>query len=517
MRKEKQKPTFKIVDRNGNAYIPSKSVKPKPEEERVYLTPLLYHLQKIIDRPKRIQGNLYYSISSESKEIIKKLEKRWRKHLLNNKELERFYNAVNGLVVCTRAEEDCRVKGKDNCLSFLINLLEPFIKSEVNYFIKSKSLNYKEKEVWIKRAKKLVEIEILGDQINSPDRARVVKEHFEVSKPSENRHLSLVDRRIKSSREKLLNTIQAEDQPELVKIVESLLTNRAEGDDLLRFFKKSYIARAKAYDPYYLTLEEQNLLDDYRHVEMYYTDFNNGELEEFGIKTKAELDSHIEKEELQEMSVKDLISRLQKIPNRKQNIFKYLFSLKDEARNTYKHRRLYNRLRDLKRILDNPPRKIVKKFDNEYETQDLYEKVRQKDPDATIERTPNDRWLVRYTYYPKDKLPKESQVTINPTGSKQNKGIEIPHEDKDPINKMILEETMNDIRREIIDRLPSDIHRNVFELRFLKNIRQKDIKEILNRSKGRISQIVKDIKILLRENPAMKEAYREYCLITGRL
>jgi hypothetical protein len=577
MNKKQEKKKFRIIDNQGTIY--HKSREPTAKVEKAHLPPLPGHLRKITNRPQRIKGALYHTLFSGAKKTIKRLEPRWREKELTIKELEEFYDATNQLVLCSRTQEDYYVEKHEgergSCLGFLINLLDPLIKAEVHYFMDKQNI-YKriqqhgpkrfpqrkkeesgergssqirlEKETWLKRAQELVKLEILGDQLLRPDRAEKIRPHFRESKPSEVRHLSLIDRRIKTSREKLLGTIQTEDQGGLVEIIESLLTNRSEGDDILRFFMADFISRPRAYDPYYLTLEEQCLLDDYEVIEKYYEEYNSGELERFKIKTKADLDSHIEKKELfewdldpstgqwvkREVSVQEILSRIQEIPQRRSNLFKYLFHSEEEIRvgsstkKSYKNRRLYYRLRDLRIFLDKPPKRRSKRFSNENEAWIFHEKVMKEDREATVEKMKDGCWVVRYTNYPKGEMPKEGRISISPKDREQSawRVVQIPEEtellrDEDGTGytprELVYKEIEDDIKKRIIEKLPSMTHKKVFELLFLGGLEEQKIRSVLNLDQDDFNHLVNDLVETLKKNPDMKEAYREYCLITGRL
>ena len=340
------KPKFKIP----GYHIPKDSEKPnpKPKHERAYLPPLPDHLKKFTEPPFSMCARYH-----EFKETINSLRDKWEAiKLTEEEERYRFFEAINGLVICARMPGT----KAGAALYFLTCLLDMPIIQITNKFLIDNDLHDARdiiKDDLLHYAREMVTSYILGDQLRNRARAKEIKPFFEDSKASEERHLKLVNRELRHFYKTLLNTIRINewvddssdsDEEEMIrdtdplwrqdKIMIEAVKSLAcrEGEDLNQYFNDAFLKKHKltggiGYNPYYLTSEQANFIDNYKHIQFWYDRFNDGELKEF--KTKNELDSHIEENDLvdtqgNKTSIKKIIAGIQAIPRKEPSIYAYL-------------------------------------------------------------------------------------------------------------------------------------------------------------------------------------------------
>ncbi|MCK9276391.1 MAG: hypothetical protein M0P57_15035 [Syntrophales bacterium] len=299
--------------------------------KKVLIPPLPSHVQKIVNQPIHIN----YDINSViAKETINKRRSKWETGLLSSSELVEFYDAINMLVVLARHKDDARVLNNKNCVSFLMDMVRPGIVKVTQDFIKNFDL-FNDQDDWHQRAELIVRTIIFGDQIHHPSRKGVIEDHLIDSQASEDRHLELNDKHLKIHWEKVKSTIEMDDNPELEDLLKSTYLG---GNDVSRYFNDKFLKSKQGFDPFYLSSEEWNLIDDYELIDLTYEMFNNGELLE--IKTRVELTDHIKK--IIKREPEEVFNKISKIPDRKINLPGYLFTQK----------RLYYALKDLKDFLE---------------------------------------------------------------------------------------------------------------------------------------------------------------------
>jgi DNA-directed RNA polymerase specialized sigma24 family protein len=289
-----------------------------------------------------------------AKELLISYKADWdQRELKDPFELERFYELLDEMVIEARLPRSSFLSKTLPDIApenILLEILDKQIRNTVTRFIKSKSdLNNEHLLPWLWRAKRIVKNEIIGDAANRADRKNEIDKYFDHFESSEEKSLTLVNRRLKADYDRALGKKKNE-KTALLLIHDSAAEKAA----------KNYARKkGRGYNLNWRTPDENNLLDKLNYVYWTLLDWDDTPCFSFGQKANfietalntippAQI---VKIEDEIGLSIHALLTKVKALVSKRHNLLAYLFGNLDNTGRPYKGR-LLQRLLDLKKDIN---------------------------------------------------------------------------------------------------------------------------------------------------------------------